>query len=93
MRKFLIKSYYYLYEIIARFFDPATMASVWQLGASGPMNPAMSLKERSKRSKNIIQLATIKVTLLKDHKLLICFQAQSLNLMFNNFQEKRVETR
>ena len=29
---------------MARFFDPATMASVWQLGASGPMNPAMSLK-------------------------------------------------
>jgi hypothetical protein len=46
MRKFPIKSSYYLYEIIARFFDPATMASVWQLGASGPMNPAMSLKER-----------------------------------------------
>jgi hypothetical protein len=25
--------------------DPATMASVWQFGASGPMKPAMSLKE------------------------------------------------
>ena len=30
---------------MALFLEPATMASVWQLGASGPIKPAMSLKE------------------------------------------------
>ena len=39
----------YLYEIMARFLEPATMASVWQFGASGPMNPAISLNKNDHR--------------------------------------------
>ena len=35
---------YYLYEIMALFLDPATIASVLQLGPSGPINPATSLE-------------------------------------------------
>ena len=36
----------YLYEIMALFLEPATMASVWQLGPSGPMKAAMSLRKK-----------------------------------------------
>ena len=46
---FVVGCLSYLYEIIALFLDPATMASVWQLGASGPMNPAMFLKKNLKK--------------------------------------------
>ena len=35
----------YLYEIMALFLEPATMASNLQLGPSGPMKAAVSLME------------------------------------------------
>ena len=38
----------YLYEIMALFLEPATMASNLQLGPSGPMKAAVSLMEKTK---------------------------------------------